>query len=326
MVDEHLLQKFVTIFANLHRNKHHERGAAPHKPVFLLALLDEIACRNIRQNHILLTPELISRFHAYWASLVVEPTWQPRMAYPFRYLIQDGIWELLRDDAPLTAKEIGDPTSLRQLTLLIDAAAFPQELWQLIMNQEARTTLRQTLFSTYFPQAAHIPVQECYEPLNYAAERLRLEAIGRFRATEVREPMQNDLTYLRHMLFPRVIKELYEEHCAVCCLQQSALDKGSVVDAAHIMPFHLFHNDDPRNGLSLCKNHHWGFDNGLFTVDENYRLILSTRIQVSKDFLTTRRVLHLPSIQIYQPALEALQWHRKHVFEKGYLEVGSEIY
>lgn len=83
------------------------------------------------------------------------------------------------------------------------------------------------------------------------------------------------------------------------------------------MPFLLFHNDDPRNGLTLGKNHHWGFDNGLFTIDENYRLILAMRIQVSEDYLTARSILHMPSVQIYRPAPVALQWHRENVFEKG---------
>ena len=310
------LQKYIGIFANLHRNKHRERGPAPHKPVFLLAFLDEIACGHIQQNRIPLSPELIARFHSYWEALVHDPAWRPRMVYPFRYLVQDGVWELQRNGSPLSTKQMGDPTSLRQLSSLIDAAALQPDLWTYILDNEARTALRRALLTTYFPHASLLPVHDYYAPINYAAERLRQEAKGRFRVAEVRERAQNDQLYLRHTLFPRVIKELYDERCAVCRLRQSSMNESSVVDAAHIMPFHLFHNDDPRNGISLCKNHHWGFDNGLFAVDENYRLLVSSYVQVNEDYLLAHSRLHVPSAEMYWPAPEALRWHREHVFGK----------
>jgi len=31
-------------------------------------------------------------------------------------------------------------------------------------------------------------------------------------------------------------------------------------------------SDDPRNGIALCRTHHWSFDHGLFSVDE-YRKV-----------------------------------------------------
>jgi len=50
---------------------------------------------------------------------------------------------------------------------------------------------------------------------------------------------------------------------------------GSIVDAAHIHQFSDSRNNDPRNGLALCKNAHWLFDNGLWTLTDDYKVIVA---------------------------------------------------
>ena len=44
------------------------------------------------------------------------------------------------------------------------------------------------------------------------------------------------------------------------------IDGHTAVDAAHIIPWSISHNDDPRNGLALCKLCHWSFDEGLLAA------------------------------------------------------------
>jgi putative restriction endonuclease len=53
------------------------------------------------------------------------------------------------------------------------------------------------------------------------------------------------------------------------------VDRGTIVDAAHIAPFRSSKNNDVRNGLSLCKNAHWLFDVGLWSLDDDYRVIVA---------------------------------------------------
>ena len=36
-----------------------------------------------------------------------------------------------------------------------------------------------------------------------------------------------------------------------------------IVDAAHLILFAETHDDDSRNGIALCKNHHWAMDRNL---------------------------------------------------------------
>ena len=87
-----------------------------------------------------------------------------------------------------------------------------------------------------------------------------------------------------------------------------------LIDAAHILPFAKHHNDDPWNGLALCKNHHWGFDVGDFGVTDDYNIVVSKRIGESVPLVTAGIMLTLPLKFEYAPAVEALRWHRQNVF------------
>jgi len=60
---------------------------------------------------------------------------------------------------------------------------------------------------------------------------------------------------------------------------------ASLIDAAHIIPFASSHNDAPRNGLALCRNHHWGFDASVFSISDDYRLILPRKGQTLEDYV-----------------------------------------
>ena len=67
----------------------------------------------------------------------------------------------------------------------------------------------------------------------------------------------------------------YKFTCALtglCCL---TTDGGAIVDAAHIEPFAENQNDDIENGLALCKNAHWMFDEGLWSVRSDGQVTLA---------------------------------------------------
>src|SRR5579871_5611934 len=60
------------------------------------------------------------------------------------------------------------------------------------------------------------------------------------------------------------------------------LSSGTIVDAAHIHQFARSRNNEIQNGLALCKNAHWLFDNGLWTFSDDYSGIVA-RDQFSED-------------------------------------------
>ena len=45
------------------------------------------------------------------------------------------------------------------------------------------------------------------------------------------------------------------------------------------MPKNKNGTDDPRNGLTLCRAHHWAFDAGLFTLTSDYTVVVSPLVQ-----------------------------------------------
>ena len=77
---------------------------------------------------------------------------------------------------------------------------------------------------------------------------------------------------IRRAGFRQAIMRLYDYTCAVCRLRIVTMDGESATDAAHIIPFHISQsNDDVRNGVSLCKLHHWAFDKGLISLNKTYQ-------------------------------------------------------
>jgi putative restriction endonuclease len=95
--------------------------------------------------------------------------------------------------------------------------------------------------------------------------------------------------------------------------------KQNIVDGAHIKPFAKFYDSQINNGISLCKNHHWAFDRGWFSIDDDYKIRISDRFQ--EDSPNSKpmnefegELICLPSEEKYFPAIEALAWHRQNIF------------
>jgi putative restriction endonuclease len=76
----------------------------------------------------------------------------------------------------------------------------------------------------------------------------------------------------RSARFAAEVVSRYRFTCALtglCCL---TTDGTTIVDAAHIEPWAENGNDDIQNGLALCKNAHWMFDEGLWSVQADGRV------------------------------------------------------
>jgi putative restriction endonuclease len=311
------LHKYIHLWGNLHRYRNTRWGGAPHKPILLLALLDEIERGHVQTNRIKLTLELVAVFRDYWRHLVTAGTWQERIANPFRFMVQEGFWELRKDGVPISTQSLGMNPTIQQLTTETDGAVLAPDLWELLQDRIAIHTLRALLLQDYFAtNVADVQPQLHTDPINYEAERLKAEAQSKFRALHVREDRDETGYYVRNALFPKVVKSLYNHTCAVCGLNVRTHGGSDLVDAAHIMPFGQFHNDDPRNGIALCKNHHWGFDAGWFTAAPDYKILISPHLQNTLTYLTAGMMLLVPAQEEYAPASEALAWHHQNVYRR----------
>src|SRR5580704_5737192 len=79
----------------------------------------------------------------------------------------------------------------------------------------------------------------------------------------------------REARFRHRVVAAYQYTCALTLYRLTTITGKSIVDAAHIHQFADSRNNDPRNGLALCKNAHWLFDNGLWTLSDDYHVIVA---------------------------------------------------
>lgn len=118
----------------------------------------------------------------------------------------------------------------------------------------------------------------------------------------------------RSRAFQTRVNELYGSRCAMCGCGLVHPAGRSELEAAHIVPRRLKGSDDPRNGLQLCRSHHWAFDAGMIGVDAGYRLVVPPSVRaISQNKpladLSGRSIL-LPGVMGLRPHLDALAWHR----------------
>lgn len=112
----------------------------------------------------------------------------------------------------------------------------------------------------------------------------------------------------------------YHYTCALTGYRVTTVESGAIVDAAHIHQFAHSRNNDPRNGLALSKNAHWLFDAGLWSIDDNYRVIVATGhfSEHSPDQKPLAeyagQALRLPEDERIWPDPKHLRWHRERKF------------
>lgn len=76
----------------------------------------------------------------------------------------------------------------------------------------------------------------------------------------------------RDKAFRQAVREAYSEMCVVCGTRRETPNGRPEVEVAHILPKAKGGPDDIRNGIALCKLHHWAFDNGWLEITGNYRI------------------------------------------------------
>lgn len=124
----------------------------------------------------------------------------------------------------------------------------------------------------------------------------------------------------RNAAFSRIIKQVYDYSCAICGKKRFTHAGYPEVEAAHIYPKSKNGADDPRNGICLCKLHHWAFDNGLFSIKDDFSIIINDIIRNNDNYeeiydFENNKII-LPKNKELQPVSLYLKEHRKlHEFE-----------
>ena len=113
----------------------------------------------------------------------------------------------------------------------------------------------------------------------------------------------------RHSGFRVAVCEVYDWTCAVCGSSLSSPSGRHEVEAAHIRSVANDGPDDVRNGLCLCRLHHWAFDTGCFTITEEMRILVHPAADETFRALHDRK-LRRPSLKKAAPAECFVDFHR----------------
>lgn len=236
------------------------RGKAPHKPLLLLCLLDMAEAGELAGRTVTRTANLVLRFKSY-GSLVSE-RWPTRldMRMPFFYLRTQGFWQAFT----LEMSEAQSPESCFVNEL-------HEEFFDLLGDPDFRLQARLLLVSRYFEPHERVALLVSLGLCVDRADRNepRMAALNEEAEEAARKKG-------RSARFAVQVVSQYKFTCALtglCCL---TADGAAIVDAAHIEPFAEGQNDDIENGMALCKNAHWMFDEGLWSVRDDGRVVLST--------------------------------------------------
>jgi putative restriction endonuclease len=298
---------------------------APHKPFLLLSVIDLIAQGEIQRNFIELNNELIDTFNLYWVKIMgKERNCNPVL--PFYHLKSDGFWHLISvPGMEQVLAHVGQIKSISQLQQLILGAKLEDPLFQLLLNDETREKLRCVLIKTYFAPEVRPTVVEVgkitAESIQYSHE-LSKHTQRPFELQDVPMTQDHYQSESRSIAFRRIIVDAYNHKCAICGIRIITPEGRTAVVAAHIVPWSISRNDDPRNGMALCGLHHWTFDQGLIGVASEYQIKISPVIpqddKATGPLLTLAETkINLPADINYHPAKKALQWHMKEIFRKG---------
>lgn len=321
------IDHYLDLFKKLRTDKNRTRwdpvtlNCAPHKPFLLLAVLDHISMGLIKSNFITPDYELVETFSRYWSKIMPLGS-KGNMAYPFFHMDSEPFWHL----SPRPGVHIPAGRgiySIKRIRELFLGASLDEELFPFLMMDHLRDKLRETLITNYFAKEIQ-PVLRVQGDINreafeYSEKLLQISeaAPDAFSSDNGDEKKRT----VRDQGFRRAIVTLYEHRCALCGIRMMTPIGHTVVEAAHIEPWNLNHDDRPNNGMALCRLCHWSFDEGLMTVNKDYEVKVSKTVRQDNNFpghiLTlSDRPIFKPGQAKFWPAQDNLDYHRKKIFIK----------
>ena len=286
---------------------------APHKPLLLFAILDLVEHGDISTPQVRLTPELAFRFLGYWEIVGARGRSMGRVELPFFHLQSDGILQLIAHEGLEAALPSIRPTSVELLNRVVSHAELPADLFALMSDSQARDAMRRALMSGNW----FLP-----EERTKLGTLLGMEAdMATDADAAVTAAAADEVRQGRDIRFRLQIVPLYGYSCLLCGVKMLLPSGIALVEAAHIHQFSHSRNDDITNGMALCPNHHWAFDQGLWTLSADFEVIVAAEAfieaapnQPPLSAYHLRRVDLSRLAEEHRPGRKHLDWHRKHKF------------
>ena len=214
----------------------------------------------------------------------------------------DSFWSALNEN--------GKPSPDKHLTRY---AALNADFVAFVKNPVSRDKARRILIAKYFLPAERVAL--------YTLVGLPVPSEKEIAADTDYQLPYDAKKQGREARFRLTVVAAYDYTCALTGYRLTTVSAGNIVDAAHIHQFSDSRNNAPRNGLALCKNAHWLFDQGLWTIADDYTVIVA--IGQFAEQSPDQKALHdyrgqkigLPENSVLWPSPIHLAWHRKNKFQ-----------
>jgi len=282
---------------------------SPHKICMLLAMLDLANAGALETNRIYFSPALLERYLSYFFSTKSNKD-KPNPQYPFIYLsgkLNNGelsFWHLKKIDANIPMKSGGEYQYIKEN---IEFAYLNDDLFQLIQKSENIKALEHVLSTFWFDRTKEDlkSIVEKNSQISEYEKKIRRGASSKSKG--------NPSEFIRNPAFRKVIIEIYDYRCAATGSRIILPSGEALVEAAHIHPFSITGDDDPRNGLALTPNMHWAMDKNIISPgpDKKWHVSKSIdrRIPDLQIFTSLEGLpLILPKESTYEPKIESLEW------------------
>ena len=119
-------------------------------------------------------------------------------------------------------------------------------------------------------------------------------------------------------IFSENVKNNYQNECAI-----TGIKTGSLLIGSHIVPWSKDKTKrlDPKNGVCLSVVVDKCFDDGLITIDHEYRVVLSKKVKDDVKLFNLlekyqNKRITLPTHKELYPDFKNLDYHWKNVFKK----------
>jgi putative restriction endonuclease len=269
----------------------------------LLVVLDLIEEGKLDGGLLRRDGDLAFRFSTYWAIVADRRRTKPDVRLPFFHIRTDGFWQPLDSDGKQTADRNVSVLAQLDVSFLICAG-----------QAEFRTLARRTLIAKYFEPNERAAL--------YGLVGLEVPPDDVVAADARRFEEAHESERKRDAKFSIRVLPAYEYTCALTRYRMIAVDGSTALDAAHIHQFKQGGSNYPTNGIALSKTAHWLFDNGFWSISDDYRILVATdRFDEAGDDsqLLKRRTateILLPRNHHFWPDEACLRWHRqRHHFE-----------
>lgn len=308
-----ILSKYIKAFKSLNRGFNKGLGRAPHKPILLLSVIQQIEKGNINSNRIFITPDLLLSFNNIW-DMLVDTKHIPNFALPFFHMRSEPFWFLVTK--PSIKLKITKSKSIKSFKSLNESIAFAEidkALFTLLLEPISRAFFIENLLNGFFPNT-----KSNFDLNKVNTEELKIEnqilneetlqyqtTLSDLRASLDDDKFEEEL-FIRGGLFKKTIPKIYNYSCCISEMKIESSTEAQMIDACHIVPFSISNDDTIPNGISLSPNLHRAFDRGLITINKDYIVRISPCVKENNSVFSLsqfngKRII-LPEKALWHPS------------------------